>query len=259
MSVVLTGGCQCGAVRYRVAGPLRRASICNCRMCQKALGNLFGALRRVRRRTSSGRAGSRSISAVPTRVQRGFCANCGTPLTYQCGENGDPALTIGSFDHPNELVPTVELARDNRHPIFGARRRADLGAHRARRTRSAIMLAILRSLPAPRSGYRQLDAGRRAMNDLPLGEFFGRLPVRRGALSRHARCARTRHVCYCRMCQKATGNLFAALVGVGHENLTWTRGRPADVPQLRAGRARLLRRLRNVALLSPSSTARTCR
>ncbi len=28
------------------------------------------------------------------------------------------------------------------------------------------------------------------------------------------------HVCYCRMCQKATGNLFAALVGVGHENLT---------------------------------------
>jgi hypothetical protein len=30
------------------------------------------------------------------------------------------------------------------------------------------------------------------------------------------------------MCQKATGNLFAALVGVGHENLTWTRGKPAE-------------------------------
>ncbi|MEP7239816.1 MAG: GFA family protein [Devosia sp.] len=36
------------------------------------------------------------------------------------------------------------------------------------------------------------------------------------------------HVCYCRMCQKATGNLFAALVGVKHEHLTWTRGQPAE-------------------------------
>jgi hypothetical protein len=35
------------------------------------------------------------------------------------------------------------------------------------------------------------------------------------------------HVCYCRMCQKATGNLFASLVGVRHENLTWTRGQPS--------------------------------
>ncbi|HET7714155.1 MAG TPA: GFA family protein, partial [Bauldia sp.] len=30
-----TGGCQCGAVRFRVAA-LGRASICHCRMCQKA-------------------------------------------------------------------------------------------------------------------------------------------------------------------------------------------------------------------------------
>jgi hypothetical protein len=36
------------------------------------------------------------------------------------------------------------------------------------------------------------------------------------------------HICYCRMCQKAAGNLFASLVGVGHEHLTWTRGEPAE-------------------------------
>ena len=35
------------------------------------------------------------------------------------------------------------------------------------------------------------------------------------------------HLCYCRMCQKATGNLFAALVGIRHEHLTWTRGTAA--------------------------------
>ena len=41
MAEVFTGGCQCGAVRYRVEGPVKHASICNCRMCQKALGNFI--------------------------------------------------------------------------------------------------------------------------------------------------------------------------------------------------------------------------
>ncbi|MFN7177979.1 GFA family protein [Hyphomonas sp.] len=36
------------------------------------------------------------------------------------------------------------------------------------------------------------------------------------------------HVCHCRMCQKATGNFFAALVGVPHTDFQWTRGAPAE-------------------------------
>ena len=35
------------------------------------------------------------------------------------------------------------------------------------------------------------------------------------------------HVCHCRMCQKAVGNFFAALVGVPMVDFTWTRGEPA--------------------------------
>ena len=34
----LTGGCQCGAVRYRVPAQPIRASVCYCRMCQRASG-----------------------------------------------------------------------------------------------------------------------------------------------------------------------------------------------------------------------------
>ena len=35
------------------------------------------------------------------------------------------------------------------------------------------------------------------------------------------------HICHCRMCQKAFGNFFAALVGAKRENLAWTRGQPS--------------------------------
>ena len=62
---------------------------------------------------------------------------------------------------------------------------------------------------------------------MPAGPFTGGCQC--GAIRFHATELRDNpHVCYCRMCQKATGNLFAALVGVRHEHLTWTRGKPAE-------------------------------
>ena len=35
------------------------------------------------------------------------------------------------------------------------------------------------------------------------------------------------HVCHCRMCQKAAGNFFMALVGVPFTDFSWTRGQAA--------------------------------
>ena len=118
MTDYLTGGCQCGAVRYRVAGPVKHASICNCRMCQKALGNLTAPFVSFAADVEWTR-GAPKLFHSSDRVWRGFCENCGTPLTYQWGTTRSPALTIGSFDHPNAIMPTVEFARDNRHPIIG--------------------------------------------------------------------------------------------------------------------------------------------
>ena len=49
-----------------------------------------------------------------------------------------------------------------------------------------------------------------------------------GAVRFHATELRDNpHVCYCRMCQKAMGSLYAPLVGVTAESLTWTRGAPS--------------------------------
>ena len=40
---ILVGGCQCGAVRYRAEGQPRKIHYCHCRMCQRAVGNMFAA------------------------------------------------------------------------------------------------------------------------------------------------------------------------------------------------------------------------
>jgi hypothetical protein len=116
MPETFTGGYQCGAVRFRATGPIRHASICNCRMCQKALGNFIapfvsfeGPVEWTRGRPTEFRSSQN--------VRRGFCRDCGTPLSYRWGDH-EPSLTIGAFDDPDAIMPTIEFAHDNRHPIF---------------------------------------------------------------------------------------------------------------------------------------------
>src|SRR5690554_6087573 len=44
VDIEVSGGCQCGAVRYHASQMLDNSHLCHCRMCQKAVGNIFAAL-----------------------------------------------------------------------------------------------------------------------------------------------------------------------------------------------------------------------
>ena len=109
----LTGGCQCGAVRFAGAA-LGRASVCHCRMCQKAFGGLFGALVTVRGLTWT--RGAPAYFRSSNRVNRGFCAGCGTPLTFEVIGAADPDVAIGAFDHPGDIRPVVRMGLDSKLP-----------------------------------------------------------------------------------------------------------------------------------------------
>ena len=100
----ISGGCQCGAIRYSIQS-LGRATICHCRMCQKAFGSFFGPLV-----TANGLEWSRGEPAVfasSNKVKRNFCAECGTPLTYDWG--GGIEISIGSLDDPELAAPVLQL------------------------------------------------------------------------------------------------------------------------------------------------------
>ncbi|MFC3079392.1 GFA family protein [Phenylobacterium terrae] len=115
MTGPITGGCQCGAVRFRVDGALGRASICHCRMCQKAFGAFYGPLVSVRLAELTWTRGERATFQSSNKVRRGFCRDCGTPLTFECSDEVID-LAIGAFDDPSPIKPQVQLATDRALP-----------------------------------------------------------------------------------------------------------------------------------------------
>jgi hypothetical protein len=97
---VLTGGCQCGAVRFALSAPPKRISICHCRMCQKASGAW-----------TRGKPSAFKSSSI---AERDFCAACGTPLSFR--RIGGPRIEImtGAFDRPDMVVPTRQFGTESR-------------------------------------------------------------------------------------------------------------------------------------------------
>ena len=115
---IYTGGCQCGAVRFRVEGVLGDASICHCRMCQKAAGNFYLPLVSVRGSKFEWTRGEPKRFQSSNFVRRGFCADCGTPLTFEAPDG--IALAIAAFDHPEEIAPAIQWGTEAKLPYVDA-------------------------------------------------------------------------------------------------------------------------------------------
>ncbi|MCX8999056.1 GFA family protein [Rhizobiaceae bacterium BDR2-2] len=109
------GGCQCGAVRFRVTGALKDSSICHCRMCQKAFGAYYAPLVSTRGATLEWTRGEPKRFRSSNYVERGFCGDCGTPLTYEAPDG--IALAAGAFDDPAALPPVVQYGIEGRLPF----------------------------------------------------------------------------------------------------------------------------------------------
>jgi hypothetical protein len=117
-SPVLTGGCQCGAVRYALYAAPTSADICHCRMCQKAMGNLFMASASVPQEKFAWTAGAPATWQSSAIAERGFCAACGTPLSFRYLAGERISVTSGSLDAPARARPTGQIGIESRMPWF---------------------------------------------------------------------------------------------------------------------------------------------
>ncbi len=97
-----TGRCLCGAVAFRIAGPIRQVHACHCSMCRRQGGNF----------NVSGDALKADLSFTQDRglhwyrssnwASRGFCRDCGSALFWD-GGGETIGVNLGALDQPTGL------------------------------------------------------------------------------------------------------------------------------------------------------------
>jgi hypothetical protein len=115
-AALLRGGCQCGAVRYAIYGKPNSSDVCHCRMCQKALGNVFGAFANISLPDFAWTRGEPAIFRSSSVAERGFCRACGTPLSYRFLDSDRISVTLGSLDEPARVRPGEQVGIESRVP-----------------------------------------------------------------------------------------------------------------------------------------------
>lgn len=124
MTDVQTGRCLCGKVRFEAHGRRLWVAHCHCNSCRRSTGapvtTFVGFATDQVRYTR----GERKFHESSPGVLRGFCAECGTPMTYESDRSpGEVHLYISTLDEPGaypaqlhvfyaERIPWVELHDD---------------------------------------------------------------------------------------------------------------------------------------------------
>ena len=101
MSTTLTGGCNCGAVRFEIAEPLAGARYCHCGRCQRRTGaaasanapTVPGSFRIV--------AGEGALKAwaPPDGHEKWFCGECGSAIfTRDQADHDQTSVRLGAID-----------------------------------------------------------------------------------------------------------------------------------------------------------------
>jgi len=121
MGVGLTGGCNCGAIRYSIETEPETVMVCHCSNCRRQSGSAFSvnllvpsdkvdisgdAVHYFDRQTDSGNL-----------LLRSFCGRCGSPICSR--RDLGAALTVikvGTLDEPDRFAPTVQIWTDSALP-----------------------------------------------------------------------------------------------------------------------------------------------
>ena len=84
----VSGGCLCGAIRYRVSAPAKIVEHCHCSMCRRAHGALHATGARVSKTDFHLTHGANDIGSWSSSPgnHRWFCRRCGSQI-YMSAEN----------------------------------------------------------------------------------------------------------------------------------------------------------------------------
>lgn len=110
----LTGGCNCGAVRYRVESRPLVVAACHCSQCRRQSGAAYSVNLVVRAKTMTVEGELSSWIDTDTEsgapLSRDYCAQCGSPVrSAPSAAPGIFALKAGTLDDPASFAPAMHL------------------------------------------------------------------------------------------------------------------------------------------------------
>lgn len=118
--MILTGGCQCGAVRYQISAEPVAVYVCHCRECQRQSASAFGisvivpadalavtqgVVKTWRRPTDSGRV-----------LDCMFCVVCGSRIHHTTPGGTTVSVKGGSLDQPMDVAAAVHIWTSRKLP-----------------------------------------------------------------------------------------------------------------------------------------------
>lgn len=112
------GGCLCGAIRYSFQGEPEWSSHCHCRSCQKATGAAFTTWVGLNSENFEVIKGQITVCNTSQGVERGFCNQCGTSLSYVAEEGwpGQISILAPTLDDPAIATPTSHVYVEHQLP-----------------------------------------------------------------------------------------------------------------------------------------------
>ena len=121
MDTKLTGGCQCGGIRYEVTGVPQQLVVCHCTDCQRQLGSAFGMTLVVNEedfRLTQGELKTYASKSDAGRAKLGaFCPGCGTRIYHKPEwRKGTVSVKPGTLDDTRTLKPNSHVWTASKQP-----------------------------------------------------------------------------------------------------------------------------------------------
>jgi hypothetical protein len=125
MSEPITGGCLCGAIRYRLDAKPSVTAICHCTHCARQGGSLFSMICGVPDGQFHVTKGEMTVyvdtADSGNKVERKFCNQCGSPIISDVkAMPGMVFVKAGTLDDWRQFKPTVEVYRSRTAEWFPA-------------------------------------------------------------------------------------------------------------------------------------------
>ena len=113
--LMIEGGCLCGKLRYKIKSTPLATVVCHCRDCQKQSGSAFSVNLVVPMadiEITGTETAFHCIGESGGKVERRFCADCGSPIRSLLGNMpGIAAIKAGTLDIPPTQTPNMQIWR----------------------------------------------------------------------------------------------------------------------------------------------------